>query len=178
VPATLFCKKNITSSCGINLHSVTFWTETYRKISKVRRQHVISWFLPLSSWFRPLSSWFRLFPHGSLMFSPSVSALWYFLTPTDSNASQSQICILLLQEYFAFVGMRLCSDIPALGCALRAQMLVGVSNAVAKSSLLSILLSLLLLLWLFVPFLFLRVASAAVFSIVFYIFKCRSGRIA
>ena len=73
--------------------------------------------------------------------------------------------------------MRLCSDIPALGCALRAQMLVGVSNAVAKSSLLSILLSLLLLL-LFVPFLFLRVASAAVFSIVFYMFKCRSGRIA
>ena len=145
--------------------------ERYRKISKVRRQHVISRFLPLSSWFRPLSSRFRLFPHGSLTFPPSASALWYFLTQTDSNASQSQICILLVQEFFVFVGMHLCSCIPALGCALRAQMLVGVSNAVARSLLLSFLL-------LFVPFLFLRVASAAVFSIVFYIFKCRSGRIA
>ena len=36
-----------------------------------------------------------------------------------------------VQECFVFVGMCLCSYIPALGCALRAHMLVGVSVAVA-----------------------------------------------
>ena len=67
------------------------------------------------------------FTHGS----SSVNVLWYFLIQTNSNASQSKICILLVQECFVFVGMCLCSYIPALGCALLAHMLVGVSVAVA-----------------------------------------------
>ena len=65
--------------------------------------------------------------HGS----PLCKRVVTFLKQTTSNTSHRKSCILLAQECFVLVLMCLCPYIPALGCALRAQTLVGVSVAVA-----------------------------------------------